>query len=312
MHAILSSFKVCAWASPKCRALLCKCFYGLSKVWRAFAVWHLQLSCMGRHPFSSLKRSKGCDEAVSILSSKTSLTRHWKNTSYTPPPSLSGVGVWVRRRWECVSCKAWIMQTLKQACSALPCALELSSLSSSVMVIITFYPVTIISCRYLCFPVARARMPSCVLHVPMLEYCVTAKLPCRTVKSITCMNQVIISNSWDSLVFGAQVCWLFESPQEGPSVVLINGLSTALQPECTCVHAGAHFQEKTPSLWNVAVFFCIKPCIFILWCPLRRRGSSLSANSRCFVSEVIGEYVDFKLLTIIAPSSEMSCPSELK
>lgn len=163
-----------------------------------------ELSCMGRHPFSSLKSSKGCDEAVSLLSSKTFLTQHWKNTAYTLLPCLTGVGVWVRWRWECVSCKAWIMQTLKKGCSALPRALELSSLSSYVMVITTFCPVTIISCPYLCFPLACARAPSCAPRLPTLECCVTAKLPCRTVKSITCMNQVIISILWDSLVFGAQ------------------------------------------------------------------------------------------------------------
>lgn len=81
--------------------------------------------------------------------------------------------------------------------------------------------------------------------------------PRRTVKCITCMNQAVISNLWESLAFSAQ-CWLameswvFKSPQEHPVLFLIHVLNTALQPDCTCVHPLSFFYWKV-SLSSTAV-----------------------------------------------------------
>lgn len=74
--------------------------------------------------------------------------------------------------------------------------------------------------------------------------------------------------------------------KSGPMLFLINGLSTALQPKCTCFHAGSQFQKKTPSLWNAAVFQHQTPGLCFLFSSLHHRGPRLSANRRCFVSEV--------------------------
>lgn len=74
--------------------------------------------------------------------------------------------------------------------------------------------------------------------------------------------------------------------KSGPVLFLINGLSTALQLKCTCFHAGSHFLKKTPSLWDAAVFRHQTTCLCFLFSSLHRRGPRLSANRRCFVSEV--------------------------
>lgn len=52
------------------------------------------------------------------------------------------------------------------------------------------------------FWVHRSHLPRCSTE---LEYCITAMSPSRTVKCITCMNQVVISNLWGSLAFIAHV-----------------------------------------------------------------------------------------------------------
>lgn len=130
-------------------------------------------------------------------------------------------------------------QKLKKARSALPPS-TWALLSYMWWLLPPSCPVTIACCRYLCFPWSCARVPSChygniflffflrvdlsVPSLPTLECRLTAKSPHRTVKNITCMNQVDIFNLWGSLVFRAQVwlaseSWVFESSQEWASVV---------------------------------------------------------------------------------------------
>lgn len=99
--------------------------------------------------------------------------------------------------------------------------------------------------------------------------------------------------------------------KSGPLLFLINGLSTALQLKCTCFHAGSHFQKKTPSLWDAAVFRHQTTCLCFLFSSLHRRGPRLSANRRCFVSEVTEPKLTLNFgRSLCRPES--SCPSELE
>lgn len=68
-----------------------------------------------------------------------------------------------------------------------------------------------------------------------------------------------------------------------------------------------HYSANAPAFTHILIFrrkhlrygmqlcFCIIHCIFIFFSSLPRRGSKPSANSRCFVPEVTGEYIDFNL-----------------
>lgn len=216
---------------------------------------------MGRHPFSGLKSSKGCDEAVSVLSSNTFLTQYWENTAYTLPPSVSGVGVWVRWRWDCVSCKAWIMQTLKKACSALPRALELSSLSSYVTVITASCPITI-SCRCLFLPFGSCTHSELCPPFTRAWILRNSKATLQDSESITCMNQVIISSS----VFWAQFCWQDKAgslgPLEGPCCFSLLGWEPHSSPNAPAFMQVLHFRRKRLH-YGIQLCFCMKHFVFI-------------------------------------------------
>lgn len=71
--------------------------------------------------------------------------------------------------------------------------------------------------------------------------------------------------------FGVWACWrdtagALSPLRRGPVFILINGLRTAPQPECTCLYTRPHFQEKAPSLWNAAVFLHYT-LVFLAWSP---------------------------------------------
>lgn len=126
-------------------------------------MWHLLVSCMWRHHFSSLKSNKEGAEAVSILSSRTFVTQQWESCAYIFALRVSRVGVWVWWRRECLFCKVWIMQTLKKALSPVPRATELGSIRY--MRVMTTVPA-----RKNCQPLLRL-LP--------ISVCMSSQLPLR-------------------------------------------------------------------------------------------------------------------------------------
>lgn len=106
--------------------------------------------------------------------------------------------------------------------------------------------------------------------------CITAMSPSRTVKCITCMNQVVISNLWGSLAFRAHV-WLVRGagwsylllseppPQQRPVLFLNKVYDTAKQTKCTCAHSSYSIFLRKRRLCNYEMQLCFStkhPCLF--------------------------------------------------
>lgn len=109
------------------------------------------------------------------------------------------------------------------------------------------------------FSECRSHSPQCSTK---LECCIMEMSPRRTVKCITCMNQVVISNLWDSSAFRAQVwpvwvSWLLKSPQEN----LTNRMHLR-----SC--SSSFFQRKRARFnYETQLLFCTEPHFLVLPSP---------------------------------------------